>query len=403
MADIQSPPNLAQKALISSYVCYVLAALVMCVTAWFVVEGIQATEPASTARYAKVAAGVLLIILEGFAFALASQWREFSPVLRALGWSIFALQLVLMSLAQIAVGTTAGKAAQLSKATVEEIRAQSEASRQAAKSLQDDAARMRSSKYAWKRDEAGKKSDAAAQQTAAAAGAVEKLEKMQEIHTSTPVIEMIGVWGLIALSIALSAIMELAGITLMHVAGKLRSQASGLPVDHQILGMLQEMRGAAPAASPAKQLATPAERPPAAPAPVKEEKQPFGFIPTMAKLIQRPVNDDAPRHDVGVIVDTHVNDTPVNVDTPAKRTRAPRGPRGEIMDTGTGEHDGHRFRRALALIKQGKGRPSQSGLYECVGASRPVADRYLAAWAKSGEIVPNPDGPGWIVAKGGAA
>ena len=46
----------SEKALKSSYFCYFLAFLVMCVTAWFIVEGIQATEPDSPARHAKVAA-----------------------------------------------------------------------------------------------------------------------------------------------------------------------------------------------------------------------------------------------------------------------------------------------------------------------------------------------------------
>ena len=104
------------KASSTAYLCYFLAGMVVLVTGWFVVEGIQATEPASSARHAKIAAGVLLLILEGAVFSMAGQWREYSPMLKALGWSIFALQVTLMSLAQIAIGTTAGKAAQISTA-----------------------------------------------------------------------------------------------------------------------------------------------------------------------------------------------------------------------------------------------------------------------------------------------
>lgn len=235
-----------EKALRSAYFCYFLAALVMLVTAWVIVQGIQATEPASQARNAKIASGVLLLVLEGCAFSLAGQWREFSFVLRSLGWSIFGLQIVLMTLANYSIGATAGKAAALSTATVAQIVAQADDSRKNAATLRDAAEKLNKSKHGWLNEQGGKTSAEAAKQTDAAAGAVGKLEKMQALTTGTPLVETIGETGLMALSGAISLVMECAGIALMHVAGSLRRKASSgaMPVDEQILELLHRVHGA---------------------------------------------------------------------------------------------------------------------------------------------------------------
>ena len=112
-----------------------------------------------------------------------------------------------------------------------------------------------------------------------------------------------------------------------------------------------------------------------------------------------PVNVDTPSP---VNVDTP---SPVNVDTPeaVKKTHKPRVVRdGSVMDSGLSEHDGARYRRALAGVKSGKFRPSLAGLAVGVDASAPVARRYLAAMADAGVIVPS--GRGYaLVKKGGMA
>jgi hypothetical protein len=96
-------------------------------------------------------------------------------------------------------------------------------------------------------------------------------------------------------------------------------------------------------------------------------------------------------------------DTPssINVDTPeaAPKARKPRVARdGAVMDSGLTEHDGARYRRALAGVKSGKIRPSLAGLAAGVDASAPVARRYLAAMADAGVIAPS--GRGFAVVKG---
>ncbi|MCX7258568.1 MAG: hypothetical protein NTZ64_18130, partial [Polaromonas sp.] len=227
------------KAHRSALLCFALALLTMATTAWFVVEGINATEPDSPARWAKVASGVLLLVLEASAFGLAGQWPEHSKVLRALGWAVLALEITLMSVSQISIGMTAAKSASNGAGTIEEIRAQAREARAAADALRADAATLRKSKHGWLQQQAGERSAAAAEQSKSAAAAVASLEKHGAAVVSTPIVEIVGKGGLIGLSIALSVALSLSGIVLMHVAGSLWRRASGaLPVDQQILELL---------------------------------------------------------------------------------------------------------------------------------------------------------------------
>lgn len=270
------------KALKSAYFCYFLAALIMLVTAWVIVQGIEATEPASSARNAKVASGVLLLVLEGCAFSLAGQWREFSFVLRMLGWSIFGLQITLMTLANYSVGATAGKAAAHSKENSSESREQAKEDREKAKesraaaaALRAEAQSLRKSKDPAAKEKAAQKAAEAADFSKASLGAAPASAplKAEAAADSTPWIETIGETGLLVLSGLISIIMECAGIVLMHVAGSLRRKASvgAMPVDEQILELLHKIHG------------TPAGIVPAQSAPVTIPVQaavsaPFSFI-----------------------------------------------------------------------------------------------------------------------------
>jgi hypothetical protein len=254
------------KAHRSALLCFALALLTMATTAWFVVEGINATEPDSPARWAKVASGVLLLVLEASAFGLAGQWPEHSKVLRALGWAVLALEITLMSVSQISIGMTAAKSASNGAGTIEEIRAQAKEARASADALRADAANMRKSKHGWIQQQAGERSAAAAEQSKSAAAAVASLEKHGAAVVSTPIVEIVGKGGLIGLSIALSVALSLSGIVLMHVAGSLWRRASGaLPVDVQILELLQRIHGAPAAPAQAAEIVAPA---PALAAPV---------------------------------------------------------------------------------------------------------------------------------------
>ena len=490
--------NQNAKAHRSAWLCFALALLTASTTVWFVVEGIQATEPESSARWAKVASGVLLLILEMGAFGLAGQWPEHKKVLRPLGFAILALEITLMSVSQISICLTAGKAASNGAGTVEEIRAQAKESRLAAEALRADAEKLRKSKHGWLQEQAGQRSAAAAEQSKNAADAVASLEKHAVAKVSTPIVEIVGQGGLIALSVALSLALSLSCIVLMHVAGSLWRRAAGaLPVDQQILELLHKIHSApvAPGASvqaaeilaPAPALAAPVAPAPAltsfkAAEPIEPKDYSTGLfysskiklagagllaataapmvyaapavahvnvdippyvnvhIPAPVKMdVSTPldgdtltsashVNVDIPPYvnvdilapvkmDVSAPLDgdtltsaSYVNvDIPphVNVDAPdalvkVRKARVARD--GAVMDTGVGEHDGYRYRRALKGVKAGQIRPSHDGLFKGVGASTPTGKRYLEAMAAAGEIVPNPNGRGWVLAqKVGAA
>lgn len=432
--------NQNAKAHRSAWLCFALALLTMATTAWFVVEGINVTEPDSPARWAKVASGVLLLVLEASAFGLAGQWPEHSKVLRTLGWAVLALEIILMSVSQISIGMTAAKSASNSAGTIEEIRAQAQESRATAAALRADAATLRKSKHGWKQDDAVKKSVEAAEQSKSAAVAVASLEKHGAV--STPIVEIVGLGGLIGLSIALSVALSLSGIVLMHVAGSLRRRASGaLSVDQQILELLHKIHGAPVAPGASVQAAEIV-----APAPVPASFKPAGTVvpkdistglsytsktmlagagllaaATAPMVHAAPVapavahvNVDIPPYvnvhiPVPVTSASYVNvDIPpyVNVDAsdaPAKARKARVARDGAVMDTGIGEHDGYRYRRALEGVKAGQIRPSHDGLFKGVGASTPTGKRYLEAMAAVGEIVPNPNGRGWVLAQKGGS
>lgn len=413
------------RALRSSYFCYSLAFLVMCFTAWVIVQGIEATEPNSPARDSKIAVSILLLVLEGCVFSLAGQWFEHTFVLRALGLTIFALQIVVMTLTNYSIGATAGKSAEFSVAMIKEITDQSVEGRKNAETLREAATKLNKSKHGWLNQQGGQKATEAAQQTSGGTDTIKKLENLQAASTSTPIVETIGKRGLFALSCAFSLVLEIAGIVLMHVGGSLKRKAAvidGQPVELQILELLHEMRSTPPHLQ-APQLApspAPISSPAVKPAPTGPTYSSWatgkGCIPLAtfgalgvlgaggAGAVTAPAQQQAQAADP-------VNDyppalvTPVNLDPPAplakaRKTRVGQG--GAVMDTGVSPHDGYRYRRALAGVKAGTMRPSRDGLYAGVGASPPIAKRYIQAMSEAGEIVSNPHGSGWVLApKGG--
>lgn len=250
--QIERAKSEREQALTSAYWCYFLAAMIMCVTAWFVIQGVNATEPDSPARSAKIAAGILLLIIEGCAFDLAGRWSEFSRQLKMVGWAMFALQVACMTLAQYSTATTAGKAAALSTATADEILKQNQAVRDGAKLVQADSERLQSSRHPWKQEAGAKRSEAALAAVASSTGNVEKLEKLQAKAISTPWVETLGPVWLFVFSLVFSLIFEGASVVLMHVAGSLRKKAAdGQPVDSQILALLRKM-SAQPSPAPAE-------------------------------------------------------------------------------------------------------------------------------------------------------
>jgi hypothetical protein len=411
-----------------SYLCYFLAALIMTGIAWFIVDGVESTEPGSSARDAKVLSCIALLIVEGCLFSLAGRHPKHAFTLRLSACLIFILQIVLMSIVQISIGMTAAKTSEVSSAKIKNITEGAKSVREAAEGVQADAAWLRNSKHSWKRNEASQKSDKALAAVTAASGVSAELD---QVNVSTPTAEVVGKNGLIMVSIFLSFVMEVVAVTLMHFAGVFRREAleykSKVSVEYQILSVVEEIRGSAPhlqalqAPQNAPQLAP-------SPAPAAKAKGPtysswttgvplatmgVGALGALGAGAAQAVQaaPAVPQQPAQAAVPVNVNPPPpVNVDppsapsAPAEKARKARvGQGGAVMDTGVGPHDGYRYRRALEGVKAGTIRPSKDGLHTGVGASPPTAKRYLETMAAAGEIVPNPKGAGWVLAsKGGA-
>lgn len=239
-------------------------------------------------------------------------------------------------------------------------------------------------------------------------------------------------------AVARGVLVSLGGLVFFGVAGALVRASRGgvLSIDQQILQLLHELRGTAGTLSAtgtavALQAAPqPAiEAKPAAPA--KQAAMPvysswtgkgiplatvgaLGALGAAQTVQAAPAAAPVKADSAAAVTSVNVNSpSPVNDDAPApvrKARKARVTHDGAVMDTGVGEHDGYRYRRALEGVRAGTMRPSRDGLFAAVRASPPIAKRYLTAMAEAGAIVPNPDGPGWIPApkkakakKGGAA
>lgn len=367
-----------ESAKTSAYWCYFLAVLIMLVTAFFIFQGVQTTEPASPARTAKIAAGCLLLVLEGFAFSTAGRWKEFSRPLWIVGGSIFMLQIAVMTLAQYSIGSTAGKTAALATATVDEIRAQADADRKAALALQQSSDKLSKSRHSWINAQGGQVATAAAERTAAAGNAVEKLEKLKTENVSTPLVEIVGETGLLVLSLVFSVIFEGTGLVLMYIAGSLRGRASrdaesvrltqvapvaiAAPValvKHSALPALAEPRARTLRAASQAGRAAVAPAPPAPPAPAQVQA----------------VKDDVP------IAPAPVADALAPADALAQVQ--------SVKSAAKPVPDGVR-----EAIRSGAIRPSQGGI-KSMGHGQDFAAAWLEQLGAEGVIERNPNGRGW--------
>lgn len=409
-----------------SYLCYFLAALIMTGIGWFIVDGVESTEPGSPARDAKVLSCIALLIVEGCLFSLAGRHPKHAFTLRLSACLIFVLQIVLMSLVQISIGTTASKTSEVSSAKIKNITEGAASVRKVAEGSEADAELLRKSKNSRDRAKASRKSDTALAALTAASGPSGVTAALDKVDVSTPIVEVVGENGLIIVSIFLSFVMEVVAVTLMHFAGVFRREAleykSKISVEYQILSVVEEIRGSAPHL---QALQAPQDAPhqlPPSPAPAAKAKGPtysswttvkgvplatmgVGALGALsagaAQAVQ--VAPAVPQQPAQAADPVNGNPPlPVNVDpfAPVVKARKARSTRdGAVMDTGIGEHDGYRYRRALKGVKAGTMRPSRDGLFAAVGASPPTAKRYLEAMGVAGEIVPNPNGRGWVRAQ----
>lgn len=446
MADIQKLPLTSALPrwayIVLAIACIFMGLWASSVTLQYFEHGAKALEADPVMQALALSAALMFVASEMGAFGLAALLTE--RQLWARRWMLYGfagavLTLEVFTIVAVQLALTSG--ADLTQSTVQ---TQEKDLRDRIAKIEADAAAKRATadqqrataKNAYELHLAGKSGDKAAAEQAKTDALYAELKTVQAQKRPT-LVGLLGEKTAIAYAVARGVLVSLGGLVFFGVAGALMRAARGgvLSVDQQILQLLHELRGTvgAPWASAALQAAPqPAiEAKPAALA--KQAATPLysswtgkgiplatvGALGALgaAQTVQAapavpaaaPVKADsaAAVTPVNVNPPTPVNDyppatvIPVNIDARAsvKKARKARVAHdGAVMDTGVGEHDGYRYRRALAGVKAGTMRPSRDGLFTAVGASPPTAKRYLAAMAVAGVIVPNPNGAGWVLA-----
>lgn len=442
-------------ALVLAAACIGVGLWASVVTLKFFEHGAAALESDPALQALAKAAAVLFVFAEMSAFILAALivGRELS----ARRWSLYAYAAVVLivevfTISAIQIATVVG--ADMTQASVAEsvidLQKQIAAAEASAATYTANAASLRANDQLKK---AAQQTDKATAAQDKAAALYARLGTARDAKRPT-LSGMLGETLAIGYAIVRGLLVPATGLVFFGVAGALMlRRADGLSVEERILMALNRIEGApaalpvatmqaapvvpavsfkpagtvAPAGVPtgisyrgkatlagagllaatAAPMAHAAPAAPAAPAaaPVNVDiPKPVNVdIPPPANAgLSSPVNGDIFPSPEPVNTDIP---SPVNVDTPdaPKKARKPRVVRdGAVMDSGLSEHDGARYRRALAGVKAGKMRPSIAGLAAGVDASAPVARRYLAAMADAGVIAPS--GRGYaLVKKGGAA
>lgn len=433
--------------------CIAIGLWASIVTLKFFQHGAAALESDPALQALAKAAAYLFVFAEMSAFILAALivGRE----LMARRWSLYAYAAVVLivevfTISAIQIATVVG--ADMTQASVSEsvidLRKQIAAAEAQAATYTANAASLRANDQLKKAAEQTDKATAAQDKAAALYAQLGTARDAKRPTLSA----MLGETLAIGYAIVRGLLVPATGLIFFGVAGALMlRRADGVSMEERILMALSRVEGAPAALPVATMQAAPAPAPaltsfkPAATvaptglhynskallgagalaamtAPVAHSAPAVPAVPAAGQPVNvdtpEPVNVDTPAPlktglfapaDGDVLTGTEpVNvDTPspVNVDTPAapKKARKARVVRdGSVMDSGLSEHDGARYRRALAGVKSGKFRPSLAGLAEAAGveASAPVARRYLAAMADAGVIVPS--GRGYaLVKKGG--
>lgn len=359
-------------------------------TAAFLVLGIQATEPESPARWAKVAAGIFLIAVELSAFGavawLAGRDMRLARVLLVvLGAAVIGLDVTVMSITQIAIGTSADHASTAVHGHAQQLRDQIKAARDTSATLRANAARQTDSRHDWSRQQAAKTAALAAQTEASIAPLVAQLAEIERsaVGTSATVASIAGQNWMIGVSIALSVILTASGLISSYVAGKAFKRAQGaLTMEQQILGFLHELRGAP---APLQQLRD------GSPAPTRLrtfKRHSPRATRFKIKTAGRPAVSLSKQQD-----DAEPDPEPEPAPPAAGETETVRRPRARVVrptrskDTGTSAEDGSRYQRVLAAVQAGELTPSVRNIQKRFGGSPQTIQGYQNAMLAAGVIV----------------
>ncbi|ASM78680.1 hypothetical protein VITFI_CDS2903 [Vitreoscilla filiformis] len=354
-------------------------------------HGAQALEADEAAQALALAAALMFVAAEMAAFGIAAflpvrkmwaqRWRLFG-----LAGAVLALEVCTIVAVQLAITEGAEMSQQATASRAQDLRNQIARIEANAATLRANAEKQTASTHAWVRQQGAMAAKEAARLDESTAALYAELGKTEGEKRPT-LIGMLGERWALAYVVARGVLVSVAGLVFFGVAGAMwRAVFTGATV-----GMGRSQAKWAPwwgilKAKPAPQ-PVPEQAPQPAPAspPQPDTQTPQQTTPEPATPASKPAPSPAPA-------------------MPDKAPRKPAQRRtvqaGVKVDTGTGERDGHRFRRVRQAIKAGKLAPTIAAIQRAEGGSYPTVTGYLAELEREGLIQRTPDGKRWEVKAG---
>lgn len=351
-------------------------------------HGAQALEADEAARALALAAALMFVAAEMAAFGIAAflpvrkmwaqRWRLFG-----LAGAVLVLEVCTIVAVQLAITEGAEMSQQATASRAQDLRNQIARIEANAATLRTNAEKQNASTHAWVRQQGAMAAKEAARLDESTAALYAELGKTEGEKRPT-LIGMLGERWALAYVVTRGVLVSVAGLVFFGVAGAMwRAVFTGAAV-----GMGRSQAKRAPwwgilKAKPAPQ-PVPEQAPQPAPAspPQPETQTPQQTTPEPATPASNPAPNPAPA-------------------MPDKAPRKPAQRRtvqaGVKVDTGTGERDGHRFRRVRQAIKAGKLAPTIAAIQRAEGGSYPTVTGYLAELEREGLIQRTPDGKRWEV------
>jgi hypothetical protein len=410
------------------------------ITLGYFEHGAKALEADQAAQALALAAALMFVSAEMAAFGIAAflparkmwaqRWRLFG-----LAGAVLALEVCTIVAVQLSITQGAEMSQQATVAHAQDLRNQIARIEANAATLRANAEKQNASTHAWVRQQGAQAAKEAARLDESTAALYAELGKTESDKRPT-LIGMLGERWALAYVVARGVLVSVAGLVFFGVAGAMwRAVFTG-----QTPGMGRVQAKRAPwwqwakpqvtpqpaqyVAPPTPEVMTPAQAAPApawppqparpsddspnfapnwktwaagaalplalgaalTPGDASAQPAPHGMAPERAKPADKPIASTAA---------SPASAAPTKARKPAQRRAVVAGVK---VDTGTGERDGHRYRRVRDAIKAGKLAPTIAAIQRAEGGSYPTVTGYLAELEREGVIQRTEDGKRWQVA-----
>lgn len=403
-AFINTLPRWAYLALALACVC--MGVWASYITLEYFEHGAKALETDKALQALAVSAAVMFVASEMAAFALAAVLTE--RQLKARRWSLTAFAVAVLALevctivaVQLALTVGADMTQTSVIDTVADLQKQITTVEANAKTYAATAESLRAADQLKK---AALQSDKAAAETAKASQLYDRLEEARKQKRPT-LGGLMGEKTALSYAIARGILVSLAGLVFFGTAGALlRSARGGASVDQQILELLHRIHGGS-AAIPSQAVTFDLEKAKATHS-ISYGKTMMAGAGALAAMAA-PVAHSAPAvPDVkGASEVTHSTPTGASEVTQQPKKRRHKSTivaAGAKCDTGTGEHDGARYRRVKAAVEARLLEPGLRSIQQVEGGGAPTVRGYLAKMVEEGIIKQKADGHGYELVKGAA-